>query len=178
MAVRGGRTSGPEIEIGRQLVVHPEHNTLAETSDHDADRGHHRNGGRKRTDKNGSPAQGRREACREVSRKTKSERLRKRASPTPMLLRAKSRRDSPAMAYLRPRERETLRLLPGRAQEPATNPGLFERGRHIPGGPAPSPRRARPGKPRVPANRRMQPRPQRQSRAREKQMHHSARWLL
>src|SRR5713226_10234492 len=64
MAVRGGRTGGPEIEIGGQLVAHPEHNALAETSYHDADRGHHRNGGRECADQNGSSAQGGREATR------------------------------------------------------------------------------------------------------------------
>src|SRR6266481_2698191 len=57
MAVRSGRTSGPEIEIGGELVAHPEGDAFAETSDHNTDRGHHRNRGRKSADKDGSPPQ-------------------------------------------------------------------------------------------------------------------------
>ena len=45
MAVCGCRTSGTKIEIGRQLVAHPNNDGLTETADHDADRRHHRNGG-------------------------------------------------------------------------------------------------------------------------------------
>src|SRR5712664_2531324 len=64
MAVRGGRTGGPEIEIGGQLVAHPQHDALAETSNHDSDGGHDGAGCRERADQNGRPAQGRCEAAR------------------------------------------------------------------------------------------------------------------
>ncbi len=68
MAICGCGTSGTEIEIGGQLVAHPDHDGLAEAPDHDADRGHHRDGSRKRADENGSSAQGGREASRREHR--------------------------------------------------------------------------------------------------------------
>src|SRR5260370_34175603 len=64
MGVRGGRTRGPEIEIGGEVVAHPEGDDFAEPSDHNTDRGHLRNRGRKSSDKDGSPPQRGRKASR------------------------------------------------------------------------------------------------------------------
>ncbi len=64
MAIRGRGTRGTKVEIGGQLIFHPDHDGLAEAADHDADRGHHRDGRGERADENGSPAQGSREAAR------------------------------------------------------------------------------------------------------------------
>ena len=50
MAVGAGITRWAHVEIGGQLIVHPEQHRLAKAADHDADGDHHGDGGRKRAD--------------------------------------------------------------------------------------------------------------------------------
>ena len=48
MAVGGRIAGGPQIEVGRKLVVHPRDHGLAKAADHDAHRRHHGDGRRQR----------------------------------------------------------------------------------------------------------------------------------
>jgi len=57
VAVCRRAAGGAQIEIGGQSIVHPEHDCFTETTDHDADRSHHGDGCRERTDEDGSSAQ-------------------------------------------------------------------------------------------------------------------------
>ncbi len=59
MTVGGGTAGGTEIEIGFELVVHPDGDGLTEAADHDADAGGHGDGGGECGGENGRAAEGR-----------------------------------------------------------------------------------------------------------------------
>ena len=64
MAVRAGRPGRAQIEIGLQPVLHPQQHGLAETADHDPDRGQHRDGSGERAHQHRRAAQRSRQAAR------------------------------------------------------------------------------------------------------------------
>ncbi len=63
MAVRARRTRRPQIQIGLQTILHPEHYGLPKTAHHNAYGGHHRDRSRERPHQHGGPPHGRGEAA-------------------------------------------------------------------------------------------------------------------
>ena len=56
MLVGSDRSGGTEIQVGLELIVHPDHHGLTETANHDANRSHHPDRGGQSADKDRRPA--------------------------------------------------------------------------------------------------------------------------